>query len=85
MFFAIVKLCVLLFVLYISIFVIRHIKALSGLKFYQKQGVAVCPGATRFVIGNLGEFAKYRKAKRKSERSLKHLIGWLLDQLPGCE
>ena len=79
MIFAIIKLSLILFILYIAIFVIRHFKALAGISFYHKQGVTVFPGAKRFIVGNFADYAKYKKAAMKSDKPFKHLIGWLLD------
>ena len=47
----------------------------STIKFYEKQGVTVIPGAYRPILGNLLEFVKYDATVRQSEESMNH--AWL--------
>ena len=60
------KVSITLLLLYVSIFVVRHLKALNGISHYKKQGVTIHPGATRFILGNLVDIANVIKSRSKA-------------------
>ena len=70
---------------YFSIFLVRHVKALNGIKFYAKQGIMICPKADRFIVGNQPDFIKIFGERNASPTPMKGILGVYLDKLPGCE
>ena len=54
---------------------------MSRLKFYQKQGVTIIPGAGRFIIGNVPEVANWAKTPKPGEQPKMTLYGAILDEI----
>ena len=44
--------------IYLGVFLYAYIDVLRGLRFYEKQGASIVPGASRLIVGNLPDLLK---------------------------
>ena len=54
-------------VIYISIIVYLHLRAVSRIKFYENQGAVSYPGNRRFFFGNTLDLVEYGKVREGPE------------------
>lgn len=62
---------------YFLVMVYYHVRAVTRVTFYQKQGAVVYPGATRFYFGNNIDLLEYGKA-RSGETVVTGPHAWLI-------
>lgn len=70
-------------VVYFAILLLNYLAVLKSVKFYKSQGVSILPGAERFMVCNLLEFAQYAKALATSKVPVRHVYGWIADTYLG--
>ena len=61
------KSVITLAVIYFLVILYLHLRAISRVSFYEKQGAVVFPGAKRFYFGNSVDFIEYGKARNGQE------------------
>ena len=85
MFLKLVGFFAVLFLLFISVFVLKWMKVMKGIKFYKAQGAAIVPGATRFIVGNQIDTMKIAKRKMVSKKPMKRYLSMLVESIPGLD
>lgn len=62
-----IKTCFACIAVYILIIIYLHLRAVSRLNFYEKQGAVSYPGNKRFFFGNTLDLVEYGKVREGSE------------------
>ena len=63
----VVKISLVLVAIYVSIIVGLHLRAVSRLNFYERQGAVHYPGNKRFFFGNTVDLIEYGKIREGPE------------------
>ena len=73
----------MLLLLSIAAFIYEYVyKLYSTINFYKAQGITILPGATRPLIGNVADIAKFNKALAENNKEpLGNFLKWLLENL----
>ena len=74
-----------LILLFLSVFFLKWLKVMKGIKFYKAQGASVIPGASRFLVGNQLDLMKIMKKKAASPKPMKRYLSLLVESVPGCD
>lgn len=69
--------------LYFLFFFSGWVSSLLNIKFYEKQGIKICPGSRTFIIANMIDVIQMSKERKKNQLPTKAMYNWIMDNKLG--